>query len=303
VASDARRGTEADRRAVTLAALCSTGLFAFTFLDPLLLAHFRAADPALIAFWRAATGIGNSGWMIAGCVAVAVAAHAAATAGRAARRPRRAAAALRRRALFALACVAGLGTLAALLKLVIGRARPKLAETFGPYHFEPLAFDFKLNSLPSGHAATLFALAAALALIAPRWRPVFLAVAVWGGISRAAAGAHYLSDIVAGAALGHYGTRALARVAAARGTPVAMADAPAEGRAALRAARVLAAAALRRALVLLAAALRRALVLLAAALRRARVVLAAALRRALALPREIRHALHRARVRRRRADA
>ena len=227
------RAAEVDTRAVVLAALCSVALFAFTFLDPWLLAYFRGADPALVGFWRTTNGLGNSGWMIAACLAAAF------FADRAARRTgcdrlRPAALALRRRALFAFACVAGLGTLAALMKLAIGRARPKLAETLGAYHFEPLAFDFKLNSLPSGHATTLFALATALALIAPRWRPLYYAVALWGAVGRVASGAHYLSDIILGAALGHYGTLAIARLAAARRWPVAMADAPAEGRAALR---------------------------------------------------------------------
>lgn len=233
---------EVDIRALTFAMLCSAWLFAFTFLDPLVLSYFRSADPALVAFWRRATGVGDSGWMLVSAALVALAAHGAARAGRpvgARARPRRAVLALRRRALFVFAGVAGLGTLAAALKLVIGRARPKLSETLGAYHFEPFAFDFKLNSLPSGHAVTLFALAAAIALIAPRWRPIFYGVAVWGAVSRTGAGAHYLSDIVAGAALGHYGVRAMARTAAARGWPVAFADAPAEGRAALRTGKVL----------------------------------------------------------------
>lgn len=240
--------SDIDRRAASIASVCSLGLFAFTFLDPLLLAYFRTADPELVGFWRVATRIGDSSWMIASCVSVALIAHVAAQAGARQGGLRRAALALRWRALFVLVCVGGLGLLAALSKFAIGRARPKLADALGSYHFEPLAFDFKLNSLPSGHSATLFALAAALALIAPRWRPVFYAVAVWGAVSRVAAGAHYLSDAVAGAALGHYGARALARAAAAWGRPVALADAPAEGRAALHAARVLLVASLRGAL-------------------------------------------------------
>lgn len=239
------RAGEVDTRAIALAVIGSATLFAFTFLDPWLLAYFRDADPALLRFWRVANGLGDSGWMFAACLAAAyVADRAARDATRTRVRP--AALALRRRALFAFACVAGLGAVAALVKLAIGRARPKLAEALGSYHFEPLAFDFKLNSLPSGHAATLFALATALAIIAPRWRPLYYAVAVWGAMGRVVTGAHYLSDVILGAALGHYGALAMARVAATLRLPVAMADAPAEGRAALRAVRVIVAGALRR---------------------------------------------------------
>lgn len=281
------RAAEVDARAVVLAALCSAALFAFTFLDPLLLAYFREADPALVGFWRATNGLGNSGWMIAACLAAAFVADRAARAG-GRNRLRPGALALRRRALFVLACVAGLGTLAAVVKLAIGRARPKLAEALGSYHFEPLAFDFKLNSLPSGHATTLFALATALALITPRWRPVYYAVALWGAVGRVASGAHYLSDVILGAALGHYGTLALARLAAARRWPVAMADAPIEGRAALRASRRLAAGTLRH---------------LNPARAADRPALPATLRQKLSPVIEALHARYRALVRRRRADA
>lgn len=208
--------TEHERRFLTATAVVCVWLFAFTFLDPLVLAHFRAADPNLIAFWRTLTRVGDSGWMLAVSAATALAflrlAAAAST-------PRLRAGAAHAAGLagFAFAAVALTGLAAAALKLAIGRARPKLADAVGAYHFEPLAFDFKLNSLPSGHAATLFALAAAAALIWPRWRAAAVAVAVWGAVSRTAAGAHYLSDVVAGAALGHYGARGLACALARRG--------------------------------------------------------------------------------------
>ncbi|SEA78169.1 hypothetical protein [Rubrimonas cliftonensis] len=309
--AEARRATETDRRAVALAALCSAGLcsaglcsaglcsaglFAFALLDPPPPAHLHAADPALVWFRRAATGIGNSGWMIAACLVTAlVAAHRAAhraAPGRAAAHGSglwmglglglrlgpaheaasggaHAVAPAPRRALRTPARVAGLGTVAAPLMRAVGRARPEFADSIRDNHPEPLAFDFRLDSPPSCHAVTVFARTAAL-LIAPRWRPALVAVTDRGATSPAAGGAHRLTDVVAGAALRHRRAHDLARIFTARGLPVAMAAAPSEARAGLHAAFVLA---------------------------------AAALRRARPLPQETLHALHRALVRRRRADA
>jgi undecaprenyl-diphosphatase len=199
--------------AATLAA--SAGLGAATFLDGPLRDWAAALDPGLRAFWRAAAEIGLSGWMLAAAGALAGLAWVEA---RRARGPAAAALdALAGRAAFCLVAVGALGLLAATLKLAIGRARPKLHDTLGTFWFEPLAFDYKLNSLPSGHATTLFALATALALLAPAWRAPLYAAAAWGAFGRVAAGHHYLSDVLAGAALGHWGTRALAAQAAARG--------------------------------------------------------------------------------------
>lgn len=207
---------EHDRRAVQGAALLTAILLSLTFLDAPLLQWANAADPSFRAFWRFVTVMGESGWMLAGSAAAGLAAWVTA---RRARGPRlrAGAATLQGAAAYVFVSVAVLGLLAALLKLVVGRARPKMAEAFGVHHFDALAFDFKFNSFPSGHAATLFALAAALVLIVPRWRALILTVAAWGAFSRAPAGAHYLSDIIAGAALGHVGARWLAGRLAARG--------------------------------------------------------------------------------------
>ncbi|MFN3613364.1 MAG: phosphatase PAP2 family protein [Rubrimonas sp.] len=205
-----------DRRALNAAALLTAILVAFTFLDAPMLAWAAAADPAFRDFWRAVTKVGESGWMLAASAALGLAAWWVARRARGGRL-RTGALAVQGVAAYLFASVAIFGLLAALLKLLIGRARPKMAEPLGAYHFDPFAFDFKFNSFPSGHAATLFALAAGLALIAPRWRALILTAAAWGAFSRAPAGAHYLSDIIAGSALGYFGARWLARRLAARG--------------------------------------------------------------------------------------
>lgn len=83
------------------------------------------------------------------------------------------------------------------LKRRIQRRRP--CEVLGvlPEALPPDRFSF-----PSGHAATSFAIATVLALAFPALGPLFLAMAAAIGVSRVALGLHYVSDVVAGAALG-----------------------------------------------------------------------------------------------------
>jgi undecaprenyl-diphosphatase len=57
-------------------------------------------------------------------------------------------------------------------------------------------------SFPSGHAMTAFAVAAAIALLAPRLRWAVLAVAGVIAVSRAYLGVHFWLDVLAGAAFG-----------------------------------------------------------------------------------------------------
>jgi membrane-associated phospholipid phosphatase len=57
-------------------------------------------------------------------------------------------------------------------------------------------------SFPSGHAMSAFAVAAAIALLAPRLRWAVLAVAGVIAVSRAYLGVHFWLDVLAGAAFG-----------------------------------------------------------------------------------------------------
>jgi undecaprenyl-diphosphatase len=58
------------------------------------------------------------------------------------------------------------------------------------------------SSFPAGHAATAFAGAVLLSVVAPRLAPLFLGLAVLIGFSRVYVGVHYPTDVLAGAALG-----------------------------------------------------------------------------------------------------
>lgn len=189
----------------------------------------QGIDRGAVAVWAAITELGLSGWVlvptgIAGIGALLMSVHAASAA------MRRGYAVIRDRALFIFAAVAATGLTAAFFKQVLGRARPSLYEARGAIDFELLAFSHKQAGFPSGHATSIVALAVALALLFPRFRWPALALGAVVAFSRVPVGAHYASDVVAGAALGGFGTLFLAERLAARGRVFDRTLTPLDGR-------------------------------------------------------------------------
>lgn len=110
------------------------------------------------------------------------------------------------------ACALACGGLANLLKLLVVRTRPvdlprgfrgSVWQTFDLENWWPLAsHPSAMQSFPSGHTALAAGLAAALIWLYPRGRTLFCAVAVLVGCQRVVSGAHFPSDVLAGAAAG-----------------------------------------------------------------------------------------------------
>ena len=103
------------------------------------------------------------------------------------------------------AAIAGL--IAHASKLTTGRTRPRESPKI-EQGFYGLWKDGKstvgnsgLNSFPSGHTATVFGLAAAIALTAPAWGAVALVLAGVVAWSSIAMGAHHPSDVVVSVAI------------------------------------------------------------------------------------------------------
>jgi membrane-associated phospholipid phosphatase len=86
----------------------------------------------------------------------------------------------------------------ALVKEVTDRARPPVAEA----SIQPLVSLPESTSFPSGHAATAFAAATAVALVYPRLRVPVLLIAALVALSRVYLGVHYWSDVVVGSLVG-----------------------------------------------------------------------------------------------------
>lgn len=106
------------------------------------------------------------------------------------------------RALFIFVAVATSGLATDLIKVICGRARPKLLFGDQIYGFFWGATQADYWSFPSGHATTVAALATAFYLLWPRGSPVYIVAALLVMASRVVLGAHYVSDVIAGAAIG-----------------------------------------------------------------------------------------------------
>lgn len=97
-------------------------------------------------------------------------------------------------------------------KILLGRRRPYA--TSDPDQFSPLAFHEVNQSYPSGHAARAFALAAVAVADFPdqHWLPwVAWPAAAATAASRVVGRDHWVTDVVAGAALGILSTRVVLR--------------------------------------------------------------------------------------------
>lgn len=127
-----------------------------------------------------------------------------------------------RRTLLPRAALAIVATSAAawVLKILVGRPRPRLDEPYrflGPWNQHTFvkgdqtvtmhAWEFwrgpsDLWSMPSSHTAAACALAVVIARLYPRLTPLMIALACIVGVARVVLGAHYPSDVVIGGALG-----------------------------------------------------------------------------------------------------
>lgn len=173
---------------VLLAALAA---ISYTWIDQPLSLSCRDLNPGVVQVFQWITELGVSTGYLIGLAALFVFFKFVR------RRPLAA-----RRALFVFASIALSGIAVNLIKPLAGRLRPKLLFENGLFGVEPFRIGYEYNSFPSGHAATVFALAAALAFFFPRLRLPLFGFAVVVGMSRIIVGAHYLSDVLAGAYVG-----------------------------------------------------------------------------------------------------
>jgi membrane-associated phospholipid phosphatase len=106
---------------------------------------------------------------------------------------------------YSLAFIASLTLGSAILhviKLVLGRRRPRDDMEMGLYGFMPLAFNPDYNSFPSGHALTICCVAVIFTCVWPMWWPAWFAIAAVLAVTRALLTAHFLSDVLIGAGIG-----------------------------------------------------------------------------------------------------
>ena len=102
------------------------------------------------------------------------------------------------------------GLISNLFKRTIGRARPVLIDSSGPFDFQHFSNNWQFESFPSGHTTTGFAFACVIGFLAPRLFPYALIGAFAIAFSRIAVGMHYPTDVLGGVVfgiIGAYGVR------------------------------------------------------------------------------------------------
>jgi undecaprenyl-diphosphatase len=104
---------------------------------------------------------------------------------------------------------------ATVIKNVIGRGRPFVAGS-DIWAYQPLTWQARYASFPSGHATTAFAALVAIGAIFPQARALMWIYAVLIGFSRVIITAHHPSDVIAGAIVGAGGAYLVCNWFAAR---------------------------------------------------------------------------------------
>jgi membrane-associated phospholipid phosphatase len=108
------------------------------------------------------------------------------------------------------------GLFVAIIKGMIGRARPYVGPQDDPFAYIPFIWKAEYASLPSGHSTTAVAAAVAIGAIWPRARGVIWIYALLIMFSRVVVLEHHPSDVLAGALVGAVGADLVRRWFAAR---------------------------------------------------------------------------------------
>jgi membrane-associated phospholipid phosphatase len=156
------------------------------FVDRPVARRFEAHTGAVFHLANLLTGFGEAVWWLAPSLAVFLAARFIW------RNPVSAAGGL-----FVFMSVTVSGILVDVFKCILGRARPGLWFSKGIYGFSYFKFSSAYQSFPSGHAACAAGACAALSLVLPRYRIVWIPMGLVIGFTRVVVTAHYVSDVVA----------------------------------------------------------------------------------------------------------
>jgi membrane-associated phospholipid phosphatase len=104
--------------------------------------------------------------------------------------------------LFLLIAISASGIVNMVAKWIAGRHRPKNLFNHGLYGFDFFETIYESTSFPSGHAMTVFSLAAAISILYPRAGVIVIPAAIAIAASRVILNSHFVGDIIAGAVFG-----------------------------------------------------------------------------------------------------
>ena len=103
--------------------------------------------------------------------------------------------------LFSIIYLSVVGIITQILKHIIGRPRPNHTDFENFFDFNFFNLDSNFHSFPSGHSSTIFIVCLILCKVLPKIRLYFIFLAMIVAISRVVVGAHFFTDVVAGALL------------------------------------------------------------------------------------------------------
>ena len=180
----------------------SLSMISFFLLDERVYHLTRVTNKETREIWLMITDLGSSGWMAIALISLWVISSILAHFTPENLRWKL----LARQSVFVFVAVAMTGIFTMIVKALVGRARPYLFDSEGPFGFDPFVFQSSYASWPSGHTTTAFAFAVAIVLLMPRLKYILLPLAILAAYSRMAVDAHYLADVIMGTTIGVIGT-------------------------------------------------------------------------------------------------
>lgn len=175
-----------------LFALCAAALFSYLYLDQALALTIHEANlECTNLIFNQITLLGDSLFPIVGSLLLYVIFRKRNTV-------------FARQNLYIFSVVVISGLVVDVIKIIAGRMRPELLIDHQQYGFTGLQFEFDslFYSFPSGHSATAFSFFIALSLLVPKYKLIFILMAVLVALSRIILVHHYLSDVLVGSAIG-----------------------------------------------------------------------------------------------------
>ena len=103
--------------------------------------------------------------------------------------------------IFCISHLLAIGIVTQIIKHIVGRPRPNHTNFEDGLVFKFFSFESIYHSFPSGHSSTIFCVCLIACSVAPGLRLFFYFFAVIIALSRVAVGAHFFTDVVAGALL------------------------------------------------------------------------------------------------------